>query len=309
MKRLYAVCLALVLLLGMGCSGKKNEALRIAAPKGPAGIGLAYLAGEEGYALEVYDAPDVVVAKFISGEADVACVPMNLASILYQKLARDVVLLNVTTLGVLYILDNENSIQSIADLAGKTIYAIGQGATPEYILNYILAKNGLTGQVTIEYVVEHAALAAMVASGEVEIAMLSEPNVSAVLAKSENVRVALDLTKEWSAVSDTELAQGCAVVRRGYYEANKGKIERLLEDYAASVARVLSDPEAPERVASLEFLPSAALAAKAIPNCHIVFITGERAKVAVQNMLQTLYAADPASVGGALPDDDFYALD
>jgi NitT/TauT family transport system substrate-binding protein len=307
MKKVLVVCLVAMMMLGLGCAAKSADPLRVAALKGPTGAGLAYLSDSDGYALEIYDAPDVASAKFISGEVDVACVPVNLASVLYNKLEGDVVLLNVNTLGVLYILDNSNSVQSVQDLAGKTIYASGQGSTPEYILNYILAQNGLTDQVTVSYVGEHAALAAMVAAGEVEIAMLPEPNVSAVRAKNADVRVALDLTAEWNAVSDTPLAQGCTVARRAFYEANKQRVNSLLKDYAASVEKVNGDEGAADKLAALEILPSAALAKSAIPQCNIVCITGEEAKATMQDMLQTLFDANPASVGGALPAEDFYA--
>lgn len=308
MKKLLVVCLVAMMLAGLGCAAKTSEPVRIAALKGPTGAGLAYLSDDDGYALEIYDAPDVVSAKFISGEVDVACVPVNLASVLYNKLDGDVVLLNVNTLGVLYILDNWDAVHSVQDLAGKTIYASGQGSTPEYILNYILEQNGLSDQVTVNYVGEHATLAAMVASGEAELAMLPEPNVSAVRAKNPDARIALDLTQAWNAVSSTQLVQGCTIARRAYYEANKQKIDELLKDYAASVNKVLSDEGAPEKLATLEILPSAALAKSAIPQCNIVCITGEEAKVTMQGMLQTLYDANPASIGGALPAEDFYAV-
>ena len=307
MKKILVFCLVAMMLLGLGCAAKSAEPLHLAALKGPTGAGLAYLSDDDSYALEIYDAPDVVSAKFISGEVDVACVPVNLASVLYNKLEGDVVLLNVNTLGVLYILENGDSVQSVQDLAGKTIYASGQGSTPEYILNYILEKNGLSDQVTVSYVGEHAALAAMVAAGEVELAMLPEPNVSAVRAKNAETRVALDLTEAWNAVSDTPLAQGCTIARRAYYEENKQRVNSLLKDYAASVEKVNGDEGAAEKLAALEILPSAALAKSAIPQCNIVCITGEEAKATMQDMLQTLFDANPASVGGALPAEDFYA--
>lgn len=308
MKKFLTWCLVAVMLLGLGCAAKNSDPIRIAALKGPTGAGLAYLPEGGSYVLEIYDAPDVVSGKFISGEVDVACVPVNLASVLYNKLGGDVVLLNVNTLGVLYILENGESVQGIQDLAGKTIYASGQGSTPEYILNYILEQNGLSDQVTVSYVGEHAALAGMVAAGEVALAMLPEPNVSAVQAKNADTRVALDLTEAWNAVSDTPLVQGCTVARRAYYEENRQRINTLLKDYAASVNKVLGDEGAAEKLASLEILPSAALAKSVIPRCNIVCVTGADAKAYMQGMLQTLLEANPASIGGALPGEDFYAL-
>ncbi|MDO4573486.1 MAG: ABC transporter substrate-binding protein [Clostridia bacterium] len=309
MKKTWILAAALTLLLAAltGCGARTQESMRVAALKGPTGLGLAYLDGGEGYALEIYDAPDAVTGKFISGELDVACVPVNLASVLYNRLKGGVVLLNVNTLGVLYILENGDSLRSVQDLAGKTIYASGEGSTPEYVLNFILEQNGLRDEVTVEYVGEHAALAAMAAAGEAEIVMLPEPNVSAAQAQNGALRVALDLSEEWIAVTGKPLVQGCTITTKSYYEANREELRRFLEDYAVSVERVLTEEGAAERIEEMQILPSAAIAARAIPNCHIVSVTGEDARAYMQDMLLALYTANPASVGGALPGDDFYA--
>ena len=201
MKQLWKQILAAALCLLMAaavfaCKKTDDTVLQIAALKGPTGLGLAKLAEntEDTFEISVYDAPDVVTGKFISGEVDVAAVPINLASVLYHKTEGEAVMIAVNTLGVLYILENGDSVQSLSDLAGKTLYATGQGSTPEYVLNRLLSENGLSDGVTVEYVGEHAALAGMVASGEAELAMLPEPNVSAVLLKNDSVRIALDLT-------------------------------------------------------------------------------------------------------------------
>lgn len=213
----------------------------------------------------------------------------------------------INTLGVLYILENGESVQSFADLAGKKLYATGQGSTPEYVLAYLLEKNGLTGQVEVEYLAEHATLAAMMAAGEVELAMLPEPNVSSVLVKSDVARVALDLTAEWDAVSDTALLQGCYIVRRSVLEEEPEAVKAFVEAAADSAARVVSEDGAAKLIAELGIVGSEDIAARAIPNCNIVCITGEEMRQAAAAMLQVLFDANPASVGGTLPDDALYA--
>lgn len=204
----------------------------------------------------MYDAPDVVTGKFISGEVDVAAVPVNLASVLYHKTEGEAVMIAVNTLGVLYILENGDSVQSLADLAGKTLYATGQGSTPEYVLNRLLSENGLSDGVTVEYVGEHAALAGMVASGEAELAMLPEPNVSAVLLKNDSVRIALDLTKEWESAFDTTLVQGCYIVRKSVLEAHPQAVKAFVEAAAASTEYMLSAEDAPTVAAAQGIVPS-----------------------------------------------------
>ena len=309
-KKLICALLACLLLLSMGCAGEKPQTtLRIAALKGPTGMGLAYLMQEESsaFSVELLDAPDVVTGKFINGEIDIAAVPVNLAAVLSNKTDGKAVMIAVNTLGVLYILENGETVHSMEDLAGKTLYATGQGSTPQYVLEYLLEQNGLKDRVTVEYIAEHATLAAMTASGEAPLAMLPEPNVSSVLLKNESARIALDLTSEWDAVSDAQLLQGCYIVQRSVLESEPEAVRAFLSAAAESAARVNSEAESPALIAELGIVGSEAIAARAIPNCNIVCLTGEQMQEAAEAMLSVLFAANPKSIGGQLPDASFYA--
>lgn len=313
MKKIVSLVLAALMLAGVfaltACAKKQEQTtdIRIAALKGPTSMGMVKLIGEEypHYNVSIESAPDALAPRFISGDVDVAAVPINLASVLYNKLDGDVVVLAVNTLGVLYMLENGSSISSFADLAGKKIYATGQGATPEYILSYLMNKNGVEAEV--EYVGEHAALATMLANGDAEIGMLPQPNVTAAMSGSENLRIALDLTAEWDKVSDTKLVQGVVIARKSFVEANKAAIDIFLRDYKASSEFVNAEPdEAAKLIAEAGILPKEGLAKAAIPTCNITFIAGSDMKAAVSGMLAVLFEADPKSVGGKLPADDFY---
>lgn len=309
MKRILAILLTAVMLVALGCAKAPAEPINIAALKGPTGMGISYLIQEESgkYEVELLDAPDVVVGKFVSGEIDIAAVPINLAATLYNKTEGNVVLLNIDTLGVLYIVENGESIQSLADLAGKTIYASGEGATPQYVLDYLLAVNGLTDQVEVEYVGEHTALAAMLASGEANIGLLPEPFVSSVLVKNTDARVALDLNEAWESASGTKLVMGVYIASRAFYDAHPDQIKEFLKEYAASVEQVNTASDAAAVVASLGIVGSETIAKQAIPRSYIVSITGDEMKTAASAVLNVLYTANPASVGGKLPGDDLYA--
>jgi ABC-type nitrate/sulfonate/bicarbonate transport systems, periplasmic components len=317
MKRSVSIILAALMLVSCialtAC--KKEEQLpeeqttdiRIAALKGPTGMGMVKLMGDDQphYQVSIEASPDALTPRFISGDVDIAAVPVNLASVLYNKLEGDVAVLAVNTLGVLYVLENGDSVHSVADLQGKKLYATGQAATPEYILNYLLDKNGVTAD--IEYVGEHAALATMLAGGEAEIGMLPQPNVTAAMLQNADLRIALDLTKEWNKVSDTQLVQGVIIARKSFVENNKEAVEIFLRDYEASTKFVNENvDEAAKLIAEAEILPKEALAKKAIPTCNITFIKGGDMKTAVSGMLGVLFEANPKSIGGKLPGDDFY---
>ncbi|MGE4352752.1 MAG: ABC transporter substrate-binding protein [Oscillospiraceae bacterium] len=287
--------------------------INIAALKGPTGMGMSFLmqASENGKTQNTYDftlsgAPDDVVSKFISGEVDVAAVPINLAAVLMAK-TDNVKILAVNTLGVLYILENGDTIHSVADLAGKTIEATGQAATPEYILSYILQKNGIADSVTVEYLTEHSELAALMASGDVTLGMLPEPNVTVVMSKNPDVRVALNLTDEWEAVTGTQLVQGCIIARADFAEENHDALQVFLDEYAQSVENVNTDhAAAAELIAKYGIVESAAVAEKAIDNCNIVCMTGDEMKESADAMFAVLFEANPKSIGGAIPDESIY---
>lgn len=315
MKRIVAMITAAVMLFSLAafaaCSKKQDDTeIRIAALKGPTGMGMVKLADKQNYpnyTVSIEASPDALNPRIISGEVDVAAVPVNLASVLYNKLDGDISVLAVSTLGVLYVVEAGSEVNSVADLAGKTVYATGQGATPEYILNYLLDKNGVAGSVEVNYVGEHAALATMLADGSAEIGMLPEPNVTSTLAGNDNLRIALDLTEEWNKVCSTELVQGVVIARKSFVNEHPEAIEQFLREYEKSSAFVNENiDEAAKLIVDAGILGNVEIAKKAIPNCNISFSKGEAMHKAVEGMLTVLFEANPKSIGGKLPDKDFY---
>ena len=315
MKRIVAMITAAVMLFSLAafaaCSKKQDDTeIRIAALKGPTGMGMVKLADKQNYpnyTVSIEASPDALNPRIISGEVDVAAVPVNLASVLYNKLDGDISVLAVSTLGVLYVVEAGSEVNSVADLAGKTVYATGQGATPEYILNYLLDKNGVAGSVEVNYVGEHAALATLLANGSAEIGMLPEPNVTSTLAGNDNLRIALNLTEEWNKVCSTELVQGVVIARKSFVNEHPEAIEQFLREYEKSSAFVNENiDEAAKLIVDAGILGNVEIAKKAIPNCNISFSKGEAMHKAVEGMLAVLFEANPKSIGGKLPDKDFY---
>ena len=315
MKRIVAMITAAVMLFSLAafaaCSKKQDDTeIRIAALKGPTGMGMVKLADKQNYpnyTVSIEASPDALNPRIISSEVDVAAVPVNLASVLYNKLDGDISVLAVSTLGVLYVVEAGSEVNSVADLAGKTVYATGQGATPEYILNYLLDKNGVAGSVEVNYVGEHAALATMLADGSAEIGMLPGPNVTSTLAGNDNLRIALNLTEEWNKVCSTELVQGVVIARKSFVNEHPEAIEQFLREYEKSSAFVNENiDEAAKLIVDAGILGNVEIAKKAIPNCNISFSKGEAMHKAVEGMLTVLFEANPKSIGGKLPDKDFY---
>ena len=314
MKRTLTALLCLFLLL-MAVPVSGEEPMRVYTLAGPTGIGMVGMMEDNGgeYAFTLCSAANDIVAAIASGSTDIAACPTNLAATLYQKTNGAVQLLALNTLGVLHVVTADESIQSVQDLAGRTVYATGQGSVPEYVLRYILEQNGLADSVTVEYVAEHSELATLLAAGRAEIGVLPEPHVTSALMQNDSLRAALDVTALFEDAAradgkaDMVLSMGCVIVRRAYAQEHPEAIAQLLTDYAASVEQVNADVSAAAQLVQKHgILPKAAVAERAIPNCHIVFVTGDAMRAQIEPLYQLLYDANPASVGGALPDDAFY---
>lgn len=289
----------------------KKEKIKIATLKGPTGMGMAKLMKEnaEDYDITLFDSPDQIVSKVINGEVDAAAVPSNLASILYNKTKGQVQLVGVNTLGVLYIVENGDTIKDIKDLKGKTIYASGKGATPEYILNYILKKNGLDKDVKIEYKSQHSDLANLVASKEAKIAVLPEPFVTTTKMKDKDLNVPINLSKEWEKVSEgnSKLVMGTLIFRKDFIGKREKDVDRFLERYKKSVDFVNNDKvEASKIIEEKGIVPKVKVAEVAIPKCNIVFISAKDAKDSLEKFYNVLKNSNPKSIGGKLPDEKFY---
>lgn len=294
---------------------KKN--VNIAVLKGPTGMGAAKLMemNENNEALNNYNftvatAPDQITGKLVSKELDIASIPTNAASALYNKTKGNVTLIAINTLGVLYILEKGDSVSSVADLKGKTILASGKSSTAEYVLNFILEKNGLKvgTDVTVEYAAEHAEAASQAISGKYDIVMLPEPFVTSTLLQSSDFKVKLNLTEEWKKVANAELTMGCVAVRTDFLKENPEAVENFLKDYKTSVDFVNSDIEGAAALIEKYDIAKAAVAKKALPNCNIVLITGEDMKKDASQFLSIIYDFDASAVGGALPEDSFYYI-
>ena len=308
-------------------SGTQTQAepvdVNVMALKGPTAMGMVKLMDDadsgnvdtENYSFEIAASADEVTPKLIQGETDIAAVPANLASVLYNKTEGQIQVLAVNTLGVLYIVENGDTIHSVSDLAGRTIYASGKGSTPEYALNFILEKNGLTPgtNVTIEWKSEHSECVSALAQDPEGIAMLPQPFVTTAQAKNPNLKVALVLTEEWDKVMENEetkssLLTGVVVVRKEFAEENPEAVEDFMDRYADSVKYVNDNVEEAAKLVGNYDIVTEDVAVKAIPECNIVCITGEDMKEQLSGYLAVLKDANPESIGGELPGDDFYYI-
>ncbi len=318
--------LAMILMLGTilltGCGAKKKTlaesvTVHVTALKGPTAMGMVDFMdkSEKGeitdntYQFEIVSAVDEVTPKLVQGKTDIAAVPANLASVLYNNTNADVQVLAINTLGVIYIVESGDTISDISDLKGKTIYASGKGATPEYALNYILTQNNIDPEteVTIEWKSEHAECLSALMANENAIAMLPQPFVTTAQTKSEKIRVALDLTEEWEKLGvDSALLTGVVVARKEFVEQNPAAVQAFLEHYEISVNNVNKNiKDAATLIEKYDIVP-APVAVKAVPNCNIVFITGEEMKQKLSGYLKVLSEQNPKAIGGMLPADDFY---
>ena len=268
---------------------------------------------DNNYTFSIAAAIDEVTPMLAKGELDIAAMPANVSSVLYNNNSAGFQVLAINTLGVLYIVESGNTVQSMEDLRGKTIYASGKGATPEYALNYILSANGIdpTADVTIEWKSEHAECLSALMAQENAIAMLPQPFVTTAQTKSDQIRVALDLTQEWDTLQEgnetpSALITGVVVARREFVEQNPDAVSAFLDHYKTSVEYVNSNTDEAAQLVGQYGIVTAEVAEKALPACNITFIEGKEMQEKLSGYLAALFEQNPRSIGGALPGDDFY---
>lgn len=328
MKKIVSVLLAVLMVFSFAaCSAdNKDNTTSSDTPKektnvnayvlsGPTGIGavnmMENISGLENYNFNVVAAPDEIVAKISNGEADIAAVATNLAAKLYKVTNGGIKILAVNTLGVLNVLNYKGEqINSLADLKGRTVYTTGQGANPEYIIDYLLTQNGIDPDkdVKLEFKAEGTDLVPVWETDPNAVIIAPQPVATSIKIKYEGSSIALDLTDEWKKVSpDSELMMGCIVVRNEFLEANGEAVENFLTDYEASVNNALNDVEATAALCEKHgIVAKAPIAKAAIPNCNLCYITGDEMKDKLTGYLEVLLKADPKSIGGAVPGDDFW---
>ncbi|MBD5457405.1 MAG: ABC transporter substrate-binding protein [Lachnospiraceae bacterium] len=294
--------------------------IRVGSLKGPTSMGLVYLmsrseAGEaEGsYVFTMAAAADELLPKMVSGELDIVLVPANVASVLYHKTNGGVSVLDINTLGVLYMVSGDDSIQSMGDLKDKTIYLTGKGTTPDYVLQYLLTGNGLTvDEVSLEYKSEATEVAAVLKGDPSAIGVLPQPFVTAACMQNEALSIVMDLTAEWSAVQGeggSSLVTGVTVVRNDFLAENPAAVRTFMEEHKASAAYANENVEAAaELVAAYGIVEKAPVAVKAMPYCNITYIDGADMQAALSGYLEVLCEKDASSIGGSLPADDFYYI-
>lgn len=311
----------LVLLSGMlgGCGQKEEPAnVRIGGLKGPTSMGLVFLQeqAKSGQAAQEYTftmavTADELLPLMIKGELDIALIPANVASVLYNKTEGGISVIDINTLGVLYLVSGDNTIDSMESLRGRTIYLTGKGTTPDYVLQYLLRASGIDpSECTLEYRSEATEVAVLLEQQPQTIGLLPQPFVTAACAQNEDLAVVLDMNQQWSLVQGeggSRMVTGVTVVRNAFLQEHPGAVRSFLEEHAASVRSIQEDPDkGAQLVAAAGIVAKEPIARTAIPQCNITYIDGKEMKQALSGYLQALFEQDPASVGGALPGEDFY---
>lgn len=325
MKKKLAVFLAALLVAtGLTACGQKEEVssepavtAKVAALKGPTSMGMVKMmadqkdAKEKNYEFTIGSSPDEIAPKFLKGEFDIVALPSNLASILYNKSQGKVQVLAINTLGILYLMENGDTVKSVGDLKGRTIYSSGKGAVPEYAFNYILKANGLNPDtdLRVEYKSEHTEALAALLNDKSGLAVLPQPFATVASLKNKDLRTALDLSKEWDKASKnakSTMITGVVVVNKDFAAKHPEKIKKFMADYKASIDYTNTNVDDAAKLIEENNIVPAAVAKKAIPQCNITYIDGSDMKDKLSGYLQVLFEANPKSIGGKMPADDFY---
>lgn len=314
-----SILLAMLMLVGCGESGGAGDVtVRVGSLKGPTSMGIVKMMKDNGSLQNTYEftmeaAADTLLGMMVQGNLDIALVPANVAAVLYQKTQGQIRVIDINTLGVLYLVSGSGEVSQVSDLAGKTICLTGKGTTPDYVLQYLLGAAGVSPQeVTLEYKSEASEVAAVLAENPDAIGLLPQPFVTAACMQNEALTVVMDLTEQWDLLQGeggSRMVTGVTVVRKEFLDEHPQQVKAFLEEHKASATYTAEDVSAAaELVAEYGIIEKAPVAEKAIPKCNITYVDGQEMKTALSGYLQVLYNQDPAAVGGQLPDDGFYYI-
>ena len=313
-----AVIVSLAVLAGCGAKAEEKVDIRVGGLKGPTSMGLLFLQEmnksgnvKENYEFTMVTAADELLTMMVKGELDIALLPANVASVLYNKTEGGISVIDINTLGVLYMVSGDESIQVPADLKGRTVYLTGKGTTPDYVLHYIMQGNGLTDtDITLEYKSEATEVAAVLAENPDAVGLLPQPFVTAACAQNEALGVVMDMNAQWIALQGEDgsrMVTGVTVVRNAFLGENEEAVKTFLQEHKESTEGINADVQkGAELAVAAGIIAKEPIAMKAIPKCNITYIAGEEMKRALSGYLSVLFEQDPKSVGGALPADGFY---
>lgn len=304
---------------GQDSKEAEAEAVRIGSLKGPTSMGLLFLqekdknSPKQDYEFQMAVSPDELLPLMAKGELDIALIPANAASILYQKTQGGVTVIDINTLGVLYMVTGDDQVKTVENLKGKTIYLTGKGTVPDYVLHYILQENGLSSdEYTLEYKSEPTEVAALLAKQPDAVGMLPQPFATVACAQNEQLMMAIDMNEEWSRIqgeNGSRMITGVTVVRNEFLKENEEAVKEFMQQHKESAEAVNMDAQKGGKLAAeAAIIASEPIAAKAIPKCNITYIEGTEMKQALEGFLQVLYQQNPESVGGEMPGDDFYYI-
>lgn len=302
-------------------SAGEREAVtvRVGSLKGPTSLGILSLMEKAGanqtfdtYQFRMATGADELLPLMVKNELDIALLPANVASVLYAGTDGEVAVIDINTLGVLYLVTASESVSSIADLKGKTICLTGKGTTPEAAIRFLCKAYGLAEEdYKLEFKSEATEVAVTLANDPDVIGLLPQPFVTAALMQNASLRIAVDLNEAWKNVTADKsgMVTGVTVVRKQFLREHPEAVSSFVEEHARSVEAVNADTEAAAKLAvEAGIIAKEQIAQKAIPACNLVCVTGEEMKSALSAYLEVLESFEKALVGGQIPGDDFYGF-
>lgn len=294
--------------------------VRVGSLKGPTSIGLVRLMEENDngetqnqYEFTMETAADTLLGMMAQGELDIALVPANVASVFYHKTQGGISVIDINTLGVIYMVSADPSIKDVEDLSGKTICLTGKGTTPDLALQYLLSAHGLSvDDVTLEYKSEATEVAALLAEDPDAVGLLPQPFVTAAMMQNESLAIVLDMTEQWNMVQGeggSTLVTGVTIVRNEFLTEHEDAVRLFMADHKSSAEYANTETVATaELVVAQGIIEKAPVAEAAIPYCNIVYIDGAGMKTALSGYLSVLEGQNAEFIGGSLPEDAFYYI-
>ncbi len=304
----------------------KTESITIAVPDGGPALGMSYLMkhyekiSNTTVTYKIVDGAAGIKSAVMSGEADVAIMPTNMAAILYNQ-GIEIQVVGTNSYGLLYMLSNSvaPSAFTFDDLKGEVLNTVGQGGTPEIVLKKVLEGAGIEyvesdtpveGKVAIKYHTEGTSIIGGLKQGTIHFAVLGEPAVSTALQKvGGSLAIVCDLQEKWKEAADTESSypQTALVAKKSLIESDPLLI-RFIAKYTDDCATALREDAAPyiAELKDREATVPDTFGKDGVSRTNIKPAFGATAKTDIEAYLSILKDFKPQLIGGKLPDAGFY---
>jgi NitT/TauT family transport system substrate-binding protein len=301
---------------------EKVNTIRLVGTIGPLSVPLAYMVENkvlssvaENTTLTIWANPIQLQAIVSGGQGDFISLPTNSASTFYNK-GISLKLLDASIWNILYLITDDQSINSLTDLKDQRVMIPYQGAVPDAMFRYVCQAQGVNpdADINIYYAPDPVQASQFLLSGQDRYVLLSEPSATAVILNGQsrglNFRRALNMKTEWEKTSGNQTSTPVAgTIVLGDMKDNSAVVNTFMNEYKKAVDWMLANPQEAGQVGARVLAEqgfTAGVLTDSLKNIDWKVVSAREARTDLESFFNALAEVSPDYIGGKLPDAGFY---